>query len=468
MRLSLPALACSTSVLVTALLATPASADVLQQPNGAPIPSQMGCDGGQPTGLAAELACECEGAGCNIGDPCPAPGQCEVPTGTCETTLYHEFNDNTCIPSQLDGLDPWTDGSLEPETFEPTCALTFTLVTRGTARFQNIFGWYNVTGSRPANDALYPMLGCDADAGDEVVLDVRNDPRWAGGQIGFFIATPEAHGDSGQCAGGNCCASVDRLSDSVGYVFYSQREFNPDQSGADSLIHLVVYDSVVSEQKFYFAWEDTFNAANNDFTDVVTAVSGVECAGGGGSCDTGEPGMCQYGITACRGSAIECVQVFDAAEEECDGADNDCDGEIDEDACTDDVVGNCTGVTCADGQVCRQGACIDPCDNVQCPSGQACLTGVCVPGCNQCGGLVCGSGSACDLGSGQCLGGEDDGPDAGPGDGGSDGGPGGGFDDDEPRGCCDGGPGGAGGALALGGLVVLALGVLPRRRRARA
>ncbi len=410
MRLTLAALTWSTSVLAASLFGASAHADVLAQPNGAPIPSPMGCDGGQPTGLAAELACECAGgAGCNIGAPCPSPGNCAVPTGTCETTLFHTFNDNTCIPSQLEGLDPWTDGSLEPQTFAPTCALTFTLVSRGTARFRNVFGWYNITGARPANTALYPMLDCDAGDGSAVSLDVRNDPRWAGGEVGFFIATPEQHGQSGQCAGGDCCARVDRLSDSVGYVYYSQREFNPDQAGADSLIHLVVYDSVVDEQKFFFAWEDTFNAANNDFTDVVTSVSGVECAGGGGACDTGEPGLCQYGISACRGAAIECLQVFDAATEVCDGADNDCDGETDEDVCNDDVIGNCDGVSCTDGKVCRMGACIDPCDNVSCPSGTACLTGVCVAGCNQCGGLVCGGGAACDLDTGACVG-DGDGP----------------------------------------------------------
>lgn len=349
-----------TRALAVLCLLVPASAaaDVLQQPNGAAIPSQMGCDGGQPTGLAAAFACACQPdtGECNIGAPCPAPGECVIPTGTCETTLWHDFNDNTCIPSNVDGLDPWTDGSLDPETFEPTCPLTFTLVTRGTARFRDVFGWYNVTGERPADDALFPMLDCDAAAGAEVTLDVRNDPRWLGGPIGFFIATPEDHGASGQCAGGDCCARVERLGSGVGRVYYSERAFNPDAAGADSFIHLVIYDSVIAERAFYFAWEDIFGGSNNDFTDIVTRVGGVECSGGGAACDTGEPGLCAYGVTACRASAIECVQVYDAGEEVCDGADNDCDGTIDEDVCTDDVTGNCEGVTCPDGEVCRMGS----------------------------------------------------------------------------------------------------------------
>ncbi len=425
-----------------------AHADVLSQPNGAAIPSPMGCDGGHPTGLAAALACECEGTtACNIGSPCPSPGTCAMPSGACETTLWHEFNDNTCIPSNLAGLDPYTDGSLDPETFTPTCALTFTLVTRGTARFQDIFGWYNVTGSRPDDDGLYPMLDCTTTAGAEVTLDVRNDPRWTGGEIGFFIATPEQHGATGQCAGGDCCARIDRLGD-VGHVFYSQREFNPDAAGASSFIHLVVYDSVITERKFFFAWEDIYGGSNNDFTDIVTSVGGVECSGGGQACDTGEPGLCQYGITACTGASIACEQVYDAGEESCDGADNDCDGEIDEDVCTDDVTANCAGVECGEGEVCRAGACVDPCHNIACPSGQACISGVCLAGCNQCNGAVCPASKSCDLDTGACVGGDAGGdvPDAGPGDDGD--GPGG-DDDGTPAGCgCQGG-GDAGGMLLV-------------------
>jgi hypothetical protein len=454
MRVALP-------VLALLLVSAPAVADVLHPPGGAAVPSPMGCGGNAPTGLAAVLACECDaGTGCNIGAPCPLPGPCPMPTGSCETTLWHEPNDNTCIPTHLAGLDPYRDGSLTPETFEPTCPLTFRLVTRGTARFHDLFGWYNVTGAAPAAADLYPMLDCSTTAGAEVSLDVRSDPRWAGGEIGFFIATPERHDAGGQCAGDDCCARVERLSDSVGRVFYSQRAFNPDAAGADSFIHLVVYDSVRAERTFYFAWEDIFGGSNNDFTDIVTSVGGVECSGGGSACDTGEPGLCAYGVTACRGSAVECVQVYDAAEETCNGSDDDCDGEIDEDGvCSDDVgSASCAGITCANGEICRNGECTDPCNDVQCPTGQACLSGICLAGCNQCNGVVCADDATCDLGSGSCLGPDDEGggPDAGPGGAGDGGTPG-------TSGCCDTRRGGGAGSLALALLTALSM----RRRRAR-
>ena len=450
-------------VFVLALAGT-AHAVPLTQPNGASIPSAMGCSGGQPTGLAAELACECtSGSGCNIGPACPPPGPCVIPTGTCETTLYHSVNDNTCIPTNHTGLDPWQDGALTPETFTPTCGLTFKLISRGTARFGNVFGWYNVTGSAPTPDHLYPMLPCNAPEGTEVVLDLRNDPRWTGGEIGFFLATPEQHGASGTCAGGDCCARVDRLP-AEGYAYYSQRSFNPDQAGAQSLIHLITYDSAITQRKFYFAWEDTYNAANNDFTDLVTSVSGVECTGGGTACDTGEPGMCQYGVTECVGQAIQCVRAFDPAPERCDGADNDCNGMIDDVAGCENLMGDCAGVHCDAGYICRQGACVDACQGVTCGAGLACLQGVCLPGCNTCNGVVCGGGRTCDMNTGACVGGGasvDAGVDA-PGTTGPDAGDDDGFPVDG-AGCCQTGGGGGAGALGLGA-VVLALAARRRRR----
>ena len=441
------------------LLIAPAAHAEVHQPTGEVIPSPPGCGSGNPTGLLPTFACACDTPGvCNIGAVCPSDTSCDDGLrGTCESRMWHVFNDNTCIPSMSDGLDIRADAATTPETFSPTCALTFTVLTRGTARFQNAFGWYNVTGSAPTPDDLHLMLACDAAPGDSVVLDVRSDPAYAGGEIGFFLLTPENHSAGGECAGGHCCPTIDRLRAGEGYAYYSEAAYNPDASGTSSFIHLLTYDSRIAERKFYFAWEDTYSAPNNDFTDLVTSVEGVECAGAGAHCDTDMVGACATGVTRCAAGSLSCVATFTGRSETCNGLDDDCNGLVDDavtcpgeevchngecvprctlgvefacplvyEECEGDtglcVEPACVGVSCNAGQVCRAGDCVSECDGVTCSHGTTCLLdhcvdacaavscgaglvcrgGLCVPGCNQCNGIVCDASETCDMASGEC------------------------------------------------------------------
>ncbi len=453
--LSLSAIAFASAAVVLG----PRDAAALQQPNGVTIPTAPGCASNAPSGLLAAFSCVCTQPNvCNIGAPCASQQSCDDGHhGTCESTMWHAFNDNTCIPSNHSGLDPIAEAATMPETFHPTCALTFTIVTRGTSQYRDVFGWYNVTSQKPAPSDLHPMLGCGDAAGKSVVLDITHEPAYAGGDIGFFLMTPEDHAGNKQCAGGDCCPTVARVGAGAGYVFYSQRDYNPDHSGPSSYIHLLTYGSHLTHAKFYFAWEDLLSGGDNNFTDLVTSVEGVQCAGGGQTCDTGRKGVCANGVTQCSQGAISCTPITMSGSESCNGLDDDCDGIVDNRAVcptAGDVCQNgkcvkpctkgefrcatgttcdaptalcvdptCVGVSCSADKVCRGGACVAACDGVVCPHGQSCVndkcvdlcagvpcaagqvcrSGLCFAGCAACDGIVCGAGLKCETAKNDCV-----------------------------------------------------------------
>jgi hypothetical protein len=110
--------------LALALLGAPALA--LTQADGTPIPTHPGCNSGKPTGLAAVFSCICKQPNvCNIGAACPGnmdPNSCDKgQNGDCESTMWHSWNDDSCIPSNVSGLDPYAEAATVPETFHPTC-----------------------------------------------------------------------------------------------------------------------------------------------------------------------------------------------------------------------------------------------------------------------------------------------------------------------------------------------------------
>ena len=325
------------------------------------------------------------------------------------------------LNAQGETIDPLVDAATTPETFTPGCALTFTVLARGGSQ-KNSFGWYNVTGSKPAFSDLVEFIGCNDGVGTVKVLDIRNHPRYTGGDVGFIQATTQG-------AVGNC-VNFANPTGTLGYVFYSEKAYNDDNMGPNSFIHLLIMDSKVIPNAFYFGWEDLFSGGDNDFEDLLMRVEGIQCAGGGEECDTGALGECSFGATQCVNGVMECVQRKDPIAESCNGLDDDCNGTIDEgDLCPPDEIcdkGTCVGkcgsgefacppglvcradgfcvdpacemVTCPVGQVCVGGTCQGPCDGVVCPHGQVCRAGACV---DPCTGVMCEADQYCD--NGVCI-----------------------------------------------------------------
>ena len=69
----------SLAAIVAILVCAASPAEALEQPGGAPIPSNMGCSSGQPTGLAPTFACICDTPG--VCNSCGAP--CNMSLGQC-------------------------------------------------------------------------------------------------------------------------------------------------------------------------------------------------------------------------------------------------------------------------------------------------------------------------------------------------------------------------------------------------
>ncbi|MBI4953120.1 MAG: DUF4114 domain-containing protein [Myxococcales bacterium] len=292
--------------------------------------------------------------------------------------------DNTTIPvgpslqdlfnARGESIDALADASVTPETFTPGCALTFEVLQRN-AGYMNSFGWYNVTGQKPADAELHEFLACTDGVGTVKVLDIKNDPAYAGGDIGFYQAT------------GPCGTTTNYLN-----IFYSEKGYNPDGNQLNPFIHLLIYNSTATPKAFYFGWEDLLAGGDNDFDDLTTFVTGITCSGGGGQCATGQLGVCAVGTLQCQSGLLECLALNQPTAEVCDALDNDCNG------APDDGAG-----LCPVGEVCDRGSCVPMCDNElhQCPPSLVCgPAGVCIDA--ACVGVPCPADQKCV--AGQCVG----------------------------------------------------------------
>lgn len=343
--------------------------------------------------------------------------------------------------SRGETIDYVKDAQTSPGTFSPQCGFTGEFVLHGGGCHDGL-GWYNVTEGAttpppqnqiymlvPATFPLCPMppmtidptMACcgDTDFCPLATYDttqmpqhqwnmlpystdnIRSDPRYKGGLIGFALMG---------VAGTQCSQNK-----------YSQLELNEKSPSGKPWIGAVIYQSTKEPSSYYLGFEDLPTSAktwkgdnsgnDGDFNDFVFYISGITCKGGGKPCQTGMLGVCANGVTQCsNGEETTCKPIVVSSMEVCDGLDNDCDGIVDNgNPCTDSNLvcdkGKCVGrcgsgeFPCAPGLACDNDYCKDPsCKGVDCPAGQVCLGGKCQGGCE---GVVCPGGRSCVAGA--CL-----------------------------------------------------------------
>jgi MYXO-CTERM domain-containing protein len=387
----------------------------------------------------------------------PSTGGVTIPT-IADVTACADKNVQACLDLAEGGapkqIDAQKDALIAPETFQPTCQLTFTPIVKGGSIY-DVFGWYNVKEDplnpgqfiKPTQAELYGMFVTNDFktpmqlANTSVVLDLGVEAaagRYKGGQIGFFVVSTSEQ------------LSIDPTTHAVigniRFQFYTQHALNPGSMPDKTFYNVLTWESVAHKNTFYFGWEDlpVDGGSDNDFDDFLFSVSGVQCGGGGQPCQTGQMGVCAAGVLQCKKSVITCVPTLQASDEKCNALDDDCNGSVDdgdnlcpegdicshgscvpkcgtgefrcqdgasctpEGLCVDpacigmecpegkvcaggECVDACTGITCPYGRVCRNGGCVDPCVGIECDAGFACVMGVC----SSCECSACGDGTSC-------------------------------------------------------------------------
>src|SRR5262245_32128301 len=180
-----------------------------------------------------------------------------------------------------EGIDAVGDAAFEPGSFSPLCDFDATFVF-AQSQGQAGLGWYNVpasaTAAIPFAD-VHILIAPEAMPGGTIqAADIRDDPAYTGGFIGFALYKNFRDGNM----------TVPRV------IYYSEYQRNALCTACPMPDHwkmALVYRSTLDTSTYYLAFEDWEGADDRswlgndgDFNDKVFRLHGISCAGGGLPC----------------------------------------------------------------------------------------------------------------------------------------------------------------------------------------
>ncbi|MFS8066470.1 MAG: hypothetical protein ACMG6S_08870, partial [Byssovorax sp.] len=99
----------------------------------------------------------------------------------------------TLFTSLGEAIDWKTDAASTPDAFSPLCDFTAKFVLKESGGSYGL-GWYNSTNQAPTAADVHLVFQASAKVGDTITsADIKNDPAYLGGLIGFALLSPQTH-----------------------------------------------------------------------------------------------------------------------------------------------------------------------------------------------------------------------------------------------------------------------------------